>query len=103
VSVAKRATTINADAAVVKLLPLGLPLGQLRITLSSGLGPVAGVPVVFTIGGATICTSTTDASGVATCNAVSQLLTLVLNLGYKASFAGNANYQSSSAQGVVLK
>ncbi|MCW2780422.1 MAG: hypothetical protein JWR35_871 [Marmoricola sp.] len=103
VSVAKRATTISADAAVVKLLPLGLPLGQLRITLSSGLGPVAGVPVVFTIGGATICTSTTDASGVATCNAVSQLLTLVLNLGYRANFAGNANYQSSSAQGVVLK
>ncbi|MCL2465615.1 MAG: Ig-like domain-containing protein, partial [Micrococcales bacterium] len=40
VTVAKRATTMTADAAAVSLLPLGLPLGQLKVTVASSLGPV---------------------------------------------------------------
>jgi hypothetical protein len=103
VTVAKLATTIKADAAVVSLIPLGLPLGQLRITLSSANGRVGGVPIEFKVGSTTVCTSTTDSSGVANCNAASQLLGLILSNGYKATFAGNANYLSSTAQGVVLK
>ena len=101
--IARQVTTIKADAAVVRLTPLGLPLGQLRVTLSSATGPVAGVPIVFRIGGATVCTSSTSAAGVATCNAASQLVALVLFNGYTATFAGNAGYSSSTAQGVVLK
>jgi len=104
VTVAKRATSMYADAAVIRILPpLALPLGQLRITLTSANGPVAGVPVVFTIGAATACTSTTDAAGVATCSATNQLLSLILFNGYKATFAGNADYLGTSAVGVVLK
>jgi hypothetical protein len=103
VTVAKRATTMTADAALVRLLPLGLPLGQLRVTLTSSLGPVAGVPVVFGIGPNVACVSTTNASGVATCNAASQLLALTLNNGYNAAFLGNADYLASSAHGGVLK
>lgn len=104
VTVAKRATSIAADAAVVRLLPpLALPLGQLRITLTSALGPVIGAPVTFTIGSATACTTTTNADGVATCSASNQLLSLILFNGYKATYAGNGDYLGSSAQGVVLK
>lgn len=103
VTVARRATTLTADAALIRLLPLGLPLGQLRVTVTSSLGPVAGVPVVFGIGANAVCTSTTNAAGVATCNAASQLLALALNNGYNAAFLGNANYLPSSAHGGVIK
>ncbi|MCW2755331.1 MAG: hypothetical protein JWQ32_2742, partial [Marmoricola sp.] len=103
-TVARRATTVSADAALIKLLPgLGIPLGQLRATVTSASGPVAGVPVVFTIGTATVCTTTTDGYGVATCNAFSQLLSLTLFNGYTATFAGNADYVGSAQQGTLIK
>ncbi|MCZ4497801.1 MAG: hypothetical protein JWQ74_354 [Marmoricola sp.] len=103
VSVAKLATTITAQPALVKLLPpLALPLGQLKVTVNSANGPVVGVPVAFTVGTTTVCTASTDAYGVANCNALSQLIPLTL-LGYKASFAGNGDYAASTATGVILK
>ena len=102
VTVAKVATTISARGALVNLVPLSVPLGQLQATVNSANGPVAGVPVAFTIGSSTVCTSTTNAFGVATCNALSQLVPLTL-LGFKASFAGNGDYTGSTAQGVILK
>lgn len=104
VTVAKLPTTLTAQAALVKLLPpLAIPLGQLKATLNSSQGPVAGVPVVFTIGTATVCTATTDAYGVATCNAFSQLLALTLANGYKATFAGNGDYLGTSASAGIIK
>jgi hypothetical protein len=103
VTVAQQATNMRADGAVVRLMPLGLPLGHLRVTLTSGNGPVGGVPIVFKVGSATVCTSTTDSSGVATCNAVSHLVQLILFNGYKATFAGNANHLPSNANGYVIK
>ena len=75
---------------------------RLQATVTSANGPVAGVPVAFTIGSSTVCTSTTNAFGVASCNALPQLLSLTL-LGFKASFAGNGDYLGSTAQGVILK
>ncbi|MFL6156246.1 MAG: beta strand repeat-containing protein, partial [Marmoricola sp.] len=103
VTVAKLATTITAQPALVRLLPpLAVPLGNLKINLNSANGPVAGVPVVFTVGAVTVCTVTTDAYGAASCNALPQLLTLTL-LGYKATFAGNGDYLGSTASGPILK
>jgi hypothetical protein len=102
-TVAKRDTSLAAQPALIRLNPLlGLPLGQLKATLSSSLGPIAGAPVVFKIGNKTVCTSTTDASGVATCNAASQILLLTLNLGYKVSYAGDANFNGSNAKAGIL-
>ncbi|HEX4191387.1 MAG TPA: Ig-like domain-containing protein [Marmoricola sp.] len=102
VTVARLATTITAQPALIKLIPpLALPLGQLKINLNSANGPVAGVPVTFTVGNATVCTTTTDAYGVANCNALPQLVTLTL-LGYKANFAGTGDYLPSSATGVII-
>lgn len=103
VAVAKRATSIKADAAVVRLWPLGLPLGRLRVTLTSGQDPVVGAPIEFKVGPRSVCTTTTDANGVATCNAFSQLLGLILFNGYKAYFAGDDTHLPSDAKGVVLK
>ncbi len=103
ITVAKRATNLTADAAVVKLLPLGLPLGSLRVTLRSGATPLSGLPLQFKIGNATVCTLTTNASGVAICNAAAHLVPLILNGGYKVAFAGDANHTASNANGVLLK
>ncbi|MGO4258408.1 beta strand repeat-containing protein [Marmoricola sp. RAF53] len=104
VTVAKKATALKADAALVKLTGgLGLNLGYLKATLTSGGAPLPGQPVVFTIGTSTVCTSTTDGAGVATCNALPQLLALTLAGGYKATYAGSANYLGSSDNGTTLK
>jgi hypothetical protein len=104
VTVAKKATTMKADAALLRLNPLlGINIGFLRATLSTSAGPVAGQPVVFTIGGVTACTTTTDGAGVATCDALSKLLQLTLAGGYKATYAGSANYLGSSDTGTLIK
>lgn len=103
VTVAKRATSTTAEAAVVKLTPLGLPLGQLRATVTTSAGPLAGVPVEFRVGTKVVCTSVTNGAGAATCNAGSQLVALVLNGGYTATFLGDANHLSSTARGAILK
>ena len=104
VSVSRAASNIKADAAIIKLTPPQYgAYGQLHVVLSSVNGPLAGQPVVFTIGGKTYCTITTDANGIATCNASNYTVQLLLAGGYVASFAGNANYLPSSAQGVILK
>lgn len=102
-TVAKRATVTKADAAVVSLTPLGLPLGLLRATVTAGGAPLAGVPVEFRVGGKLVCTSVTNGTGVATCNGAGQLLALVLNGGYTATFLGDANHLSSTAPGAILK
>ncbi len=103
VTVAKQATSMYAQAAVVRLLPLGLPLGTLKVTLTSANGPVAGVPVVFTVGGATVCTSTTFSTGEAYCSASHLLVQLILFNGYKATYAGDANYLPSSGKAGIIK
>jgi hypothetical protein len=103
VSVAKRATSTSAVGAVVSLSPLGLPLGQLKATVTSSLGPVAGVPVTFSIGSTTACTVTTDSSGVAICSAGKYLVQLVTSNGYTASFAGTDDFVGSSAKAGILK
>ncbi len=103
VTVGKLPTSITAQAAVVKLLPLGLPLGQLRVTLNSPNGTVGGQPIVFKVGAQTVCTSTTDSSGVATCSASHLLVQLILSNGYTATYAGDADHLPSSGQAGILK
>ena len=104
VNVGKVGTVLNAQAALVKIIPLGLPLGLLKTTLTTSAGaPVVGQPVQFRIGPNLICTSLTDAQGVATCNARPQLLQLTLALGYKAAYLGDANHLPSNANGSIIK
>jgi hypothetical protein len=101
-TVAKRATAISAEPAVVKVIPLGLPLGQLQVKVTSALGPVAGVPVTFKIAGRSVGVATTDVNGVAKVNASGQLLSLILAGGYTASFDGDANHLASSGKAGIL-
>ena len=105
VTVAKLATTISADAALIRLNPLlGINIGSLRATLTSSAGPLAGQPVTFTIGGSTVCTGTTNDAGLATCNtSAAQLLAMVLGGGFIATYEGDANHQGSTDNGTLIK
>ncbi|MFJ9469881.1 hypothetical protein [Streptomyces caniferus] len=61
-----------------------------------------GQPVTFTTGSTTLCTSLTNAQGVATCPATLALPLIILNGGYTATYAGGPNYQPATAHGAVI-
>ncbi|NYJ00316.1 hypothetical protein HNR19_001014 [Nocardioides thalensis] len=103
VTVGKLATTLTPQAALVSVSPLGLPLGQLKVTLTAGGDPLAGAAIEFKVGTKVVCQATTDARGVAACNAASQILGLVLNGGYTASYAGDADHLATTVKGGILK
>jgi len=90
-------TTLTATPAVVGLSGLSLYLFNLNATLSGASGPVAGQQITFMSGATELCTATTNADGTASCSATASLLSIVLSLGYTASYAGNTDYQSASA------
>jgi len=103
-SVRPAATAMVAAPAVLGLLPLQLTLLNLSATLTRADDgtPVAGQTVRMTAGGTFLCSATTNASGVATCNGVAGVLAVLLNGGYTATFAGTANYGASSARGAAI-
>jgi hypothetical protein len=83
-------------------------LGGLKIRFQATLtetisgAPIAGQQVTFTsslLGLNTKCVGTTDANGVATCQATVNAL---LGGGYDATFAGTALYQPSTSHAQVL-
>ena len=62
-----------------------------------------GASIDFKIGPNLICTSITDAQGVATCNARPQIIQLTLALGYRAFYAGDANHLPTQNFGSIIK
>lgn len=97
-------TQLTATPALVQLFPPQPHVGRLTATLTdldTGL-PIAGQPITFTTGSTTLCTSTTDAHGVAVCDALLALPLIILNGGYTVSYAGSPNYQPASAHGAVI-
>jgi hypothetical protein len=113
-NVSRLATTLFAAAAVVKLTPstitlktgvngVALPVGMLQAQLKTVTGnPVANATVVFTIGKTVACTTTTDANGIANCDANKQLVALVLAGKYVVTFTGDGNYLGSTANGPLV-
>ena len=97
-----RPTSLTATPAVIGLSGLDLYLFNLSATLTDASGPVAGQQITFTSGSTQLCTATTNAEGTASCSATMSLLSIVLSLGYTASFAGDANDQSASASAGLI-
>lgn len=100
--VTRRTTTLTAAPVFLGLNPWLLPKAVLRATLTGNGRQVAGYPVTFTTGKTLLCTATTDAQGVATCDANAQRLGLTLNGGYVAAYSGDANNTASSARGNLI-
>ena len=98
------ATKLVAQPYLLGLFP-GLSLNISPVaTLTANGNPLAGEPITFSADGQTLCTGTTNASGVATCTgSLSGLLSVVLGgLGYSASFAGDGAYQATTAHGTLV-
>ncbi|MGQ0621976.1 MAG: Calx-beta domain-containing protein [Panacagrimonas sp.] len=105
----KRNTTLKADPVPAVIVTQGL---QIRIRLSpkatlkdsTGNTPIAGRSISFKASdNSLLCTATTNASGVATCQAtVANALRTILGLGYNASFSGDSSYNPSTAKGDIL-
>jgi Big-like domain-containing protein len=113
VVIQKAPTSISANPAVLGVKTvLGPPvvtqvtlLEPLQATLIDANGmPIANQPVVFAAG-STLCTSTTNAQGVAYCNQLSAaaLTAILLNRGYTATYGGNASYLGSATAASVIK
>jgi hypothetical protein len=96
-------TTITGQSQI-SLNPLAVNIGIVTATLtSSGGTPLGGQTVVFNAGNTVLCTSTTNASGVASCSlAIGDELAILAYLGYSQSFAGNADYLASSSHTALI-
>jgi hypothetical protein len=72
------------------------------LTTTSGT-PVAGRTIVFSVRGSVVCSAVTQGNGSAQCsNVIPGTLSAILNLGYTASFAGDASYGAASARGNLV-
>ena len=104
-TVGRVATTLVASAAIIALMPPKVNLGTLsaRLTQSDSAVPVAGQPVVFSAGGTTLCTATTNADGVASCTiGQSGAKKVIQNKGYTATFAGSPGLLPSTGAGRLV-
>jgi hypothetical protein len=97
--VQKAASDLEAKVVIRNLGDNG---GRVRATLTGVDGaPLAGETLVFDTTQNTdhntihICVVVTDANGYAECEATSEVLAVMLDVGYDVRFAGNANYLPS--------
>ena len=95
--VAQAPTSLTATPAVIQVSGLKIYLFDLNATLTDAAGPVYGQTITFTAGSTFLCTATTNSNGTASCDATVSLLSIVLSLGYKATFAGNSAYGPATA------
>jgi hypothetical protein len=99
--VAKGQTFLDTDPVLLNLsaangtLDVNLTVGTVRATLTGGAPaqPIAGQPLVFKAGTATVCAGTTDAAGVVKCQlSLFGILAVTLSGGVSASYAGNPTW-----------
>jgi hypothetical protein len=93
-TVNKAVTTVVAEG--------GNSGGSMTAALSTSSGPLAGQTLTFRTGSTVLCSAVTGANGSATCSASGlNVLTLDLSGSYTVTYAGNADYQGSSATGKI--
>ena len=97
-------TTLVAEPAIARIGPgLTVNFPNLKATLRTSTGDgIPGKVIAFSAGGKFVCAAVTDANGLASCGGLTQALAVVLSLGYKANFAGDAGWLASSATGNLL-
>lgn len=94
------ATSLAAEPQIDARAPrMSAGLGRVSATLTSSGTPVGpGEQITFTVGSTTLCTATTNPSGVATCSlTLKNELKVLVARSYTASFAGNSGYAASTA------
>jgi hypothetical protein len=103
---AQTATALEADPALIRLLPPRVTLGWVSARLTTDTDPaepVAGATVAFTSGGTALCTAVTGSDGRASCALnLAKALKVIANGGFTATFDGSADYLSSSDEGDLI-
>jgi hypothetical protein len=102
IRVDRRVTALRALPVIWVHTPLAILITMsARLTDAATGQPLAGAPVTMSAGILT-CTATTDANGWATCTCLLPIVGAVLDLGYTATFRGNASYLPIAARGSLL-
>lgn len=108
VVVERVATSLTADPALLRFAPLTVSLFDLsaRLTRADTGAPIPGETVRMTvprIGGTfVVCSAVTDTDGRATCSGSASALSVVLNTGYEARYAGSVAYEPATAHGGLV-
>jgi hypothetical protein len=105
ITIGKGPTILTVDPAVISLTPLGVRVGFVQAHLLGGvpLQPIAGQQVTFKAGATTLCTATTDATGLARCTVgLPGVLALILAGGVQASYAGSTVWLPSSGSAGLI-
>jgi hypothetical protein len=105
--VEKLRTRLVAEPSVVRLDPQNFAVWlNLRATLTryDNGAPIAGRTIVFAFPGddPLVCQAVTNADGVASCGGHEAVVNSVLQLGYQAKFAGDADYLATSDNGPLI-
>ncbi|HZP14154.1 MAG TPA: alkaline phosphatase family protein [Nevskiaceae bacterium] len=104
VAATKRATSISAHPEILEITPTHVHLRmKANLNATNPTQPLAGRTVSFSAPkGVPLCAAVTDATGTAACGNVLTFLRTTLNLGYVASFAGDAADLPSSVSGGLI-
>ncbi|MEU9048669.1 MULTISPECIES: IPT/TIG domain-containing protein [unclassified Kitasatospora] len=102
----KDTTKLTANPLLLSIAP-----GQLSINLNLSATltdtttgkPVPGATVTFKVGSTTVCTATTDAAGTATCTGPCPVVTVLLNLGYTATYNGSPTQEAATATAGLIR
>jgi Bacterial Ig-like domain (group 3) len=103
-SVVEPTATASSAKARTRITAATASASSLSATLerSGSHARLSGQTLVFSLGKHTLCQAMTNSRGTATCKPLSAVLSAVLNLGYKVSFAGTGTRRGSTSQGSVL-
>lgn len=103
-AVGRAPTNLSARPAVADT-STPTPTLELSAFLESAVtrSPLPNAVITFRALDMDICTATTGADGVATCEAPTALLLTVLNAGYEADFAGDEDYLPSTSHGTLVE
>ena len=104
-TVTPAATVLAVDPVILRISPLGVPLGKVtaRLSLADPALPLAGHTITFTTGSTSLCTATTAADGTATCRlSLAALLTTIFGGGYQAAFAGTPDLLATTGAGALV-
>ncbi|MFJ8039381.1 IPT/TIG domain-containing protein [Kitasatospora sp. NPDC096147] len=110
---AKAGYNYTRDTSKLTASPLLLSIapGQLSVnlTLAATLTdtttgrPVPGATIRFTVGSTAVCSGVTDANGTARCTGLVPVLTVLLHLGYTATYAGGPALEPASATAGLIR
>jgi hypothetical protein len=104
-------TTITVTSPIEQRTPFAWYGLRLSATLTSSIGPVAGVKIQFGSKGGIVplvdfsrvlCISTTNAEGTATCLDRQRYPFVILGEGYYAEFGGNSSYASAATDTALI-